>query len=85
MPAVVLVGHDHDCPLCGLTTVDSGATNFNINNRAVARVGDTLRCGAIINSGSDLMSIEGHPVARVGDTTDHGGTLENGEACWLVD
>ena len=85
MPAVVLVGHDHDCPLCGPTTVDSGAENFNINNRSVARVGDTLGCGAVINSGSDLMSIEGQAVARVGDTTDHDGTLENGDACWLVD
>lgn len=42
MPAVVLVGHDHDCPLCGPTTVDSGTRNVTVNGHAVARVGDTL-------------------------------------------
>ena len=52
MPAVVLVGHDHDCPLCGPTTVDSGSESFKVNGRAVARVGDTLGCGAVITSGS---------------------------------
>ena len=52
MPAVVLVGHDHDCPLCGPTTVDSGARNMTVNGKAVARVGDTLGCGAVITSGS---------------------------------
>ncbi|MBI6556614.1 PAAR domain-containing protein [Pseudomonas sp. LY-1] len=41
MPAVVLVGHDHDCPLCGPTTINSGTRNVTVNGRAVARVGDT--------------------------------------------
>lgn len=85
MPAVVLVGHDHMCPLCGPTTINSGAAAFNINNSAVARVGDTLGCGAVITSGSALMTIEGKAVARIGDTTDHGGSLENGDGSWLVD
>jgi len=51
MPAVVLVGHDHDCPLCGPTTVDSGSESFKVNGRAIARVGDALGCGAVITSG----------------------------------
>ncbi|MNE29793.1 PAAR motif protein [compost metagenome] len=85
MPAIVLVGHDHLCPSCGPTTVNSGATSFKVNGRAVARVGDTLTCGATITSGSPSMSVEGQPVARVGDVTDHNGTLENGDSSWMVD
>ncbi|WP_338476909.1 PAAR domain-containing protein [Pseudomonas khavaziana] len=85
MPAVVLVGHDHDCPLCGPTTVDSGACNMTVNGKAVARVGDTLGCGAVITSGSRSMTVEGKAVARVGDTTDHDGKLENGDGSWLID
>ncbi|MBC2385112.1 hypothetical protein HF257_32045 [Pseudomonas sp. WS 5106] len=84
MPAVVLVGHDHACPSCGPVTVTSGSGSFSVNGRAVARVGDTLGCGAVISSGSALMIIEGQPVARIGDTTDHGGVLENGDASWLI-
>ncbi|OYU05391.1 MAG: hypothetical protein CFE47_22230 [Pseudomonas sp. PGPPP1] len=84
MPAVVLVGHDHACPSCGPVTVTSGSGSFTVNGRAVARVGDTLGCGAVISSGSALMIIEGQPVARIGDTTDHGGVLENGDASWLI-
>lgn len=84
MPAVVLVGHDHACPSCGPVTVTSGSGSFTVNGRAVARVGDTLSCGAVISSGSALMTIEGQPVARIGDTTDHGGVLENGDASWLI-
>ncbi|WP_312495058.1 PAAR domain-containing protein [Pseudomonas cremoris] len=84
MPAVVLVGHDHACPSCGPVTVTSGSGSFTVNGRAVARVGDTLSCGAAISSGSALMTIEGQPVARIGDTTDHGGVLKNGDASWLI-
>ena len=84
MPAVVLVGHDHACPSCGPVTVTSGSGSFTVNGRAVARVGDTLSCGAVISSGSALMTIAGQPVARIGDTTDHGGSLENGDASWLI-
>ena len=84
MPAVVLVGHDHACPSCGPVTVTSGSGSFTVNGRAVARVGDTLSCGAVISSGSALMTIEGQPVARIGDTTDHGGVQENGDISWLI-
>jgi len=85
MPAVVLVGHDHDCPLCGPTTVDSSTRNVTVNGRAVALVGDSLGCGAVITSGSPSTIANGQPVARVGDTTDHDGTLENGDISWLID
>ena len=85
MPAVVLVGHDHVCPLCGPTTVTSGSPSYIVNGRAVARVGDTLGCGAVITSGSSLMTVDGQAIARVGDTTDHDGELENGDPGWLLD
>ena len=84
MPAVVLLGHDHDCPMCGPTTVQTGTRNVTVNGRAIARVGDTLGCGAVIISGSPSMVINGKAVARVGDTTDHEGVLENGDASWLI-
>lgn len=84
MPAVVLVGHTHDCPSCGPATVTSGSGSFTVNGRAVARVGDTLSCGAVISSGSVLMTVDGQPVARIGDTTDHGGVLENGDTSWMI-
>ncbi|MNC82267.1 PAAR motif protein [compost metagenome] len=58
---------------------------MTVNGRAVARVGDTLGCGAVITSGSPSMAINGQPVARVGDTTDHDGKLENGDSSWLID
>ena len=85
MPAVVLVGHDHDCPLCGPTTINSGTRNVTVNGRAVARVGDALGCSAVITSGSPSMTVNGKAVARVGDTTDHDGELENGDSSWLID
>ena len=55
MPAVVLVGHDHDCPLCGPTTVNSGTRNVTVNGRAVARFDDALGRGAVIISGHALV------------------------------
>ncbi|MCU7281099.1 PAAR domain-containing protein [Pseudomonas peradeniyensis] len=85
MPAIILVGHSHNCPRCGLTTVTSGAKSVTINNRPVACVGDHLDCGAVIVSGSSLMMIAGSPVARAGDLTNHGGVLENEDNCWKID
>ena len=70
---------------CGPTTVDSGPESFKVNGRAIARVGDSLGCGAVITSGSPSMIINGKAVARVGDTTDHDGELENGDSSWLID
>ncbi|CAB3962133.1 MULTISPECIES: PAAR domain-containing protein [Burkholderia] len=85
MKPVVLVGHRHSCPIHGEGTVTSGAKSFDINGRAVARVGDEASCGAVIQTGSPGSSIEGQPVARLGDTTSHGGTLIEGDIGWLVE
>lgn len=85
MQPVVLLGHTHQCPLHGTGTVTSGADNFRVNGKPVARIGDKTSCGAVINSGSPTFHIEGQPVARVGDTTDHGGSLVEGDESWLVE
>ncbi|MDY4301111.1 PAAR domain-containing protein [Pseudomonas salmasensis] len=58
MPAVVLVGHDHDCPLCGPTTVDSGARNMTVNGKAVARVGDTTDHDGKLENGDSSWLID---------------------------
>lgn len=85
MQPVVLVGHRHVCPLHGEGTVVSGAAHAAVGGRAVARVGDLISCGAVIQSGSPCATIEGQAVARRGDTTSHGGTLAEGDGGWLVD
>jgi uncharacterized Zn-binding protein involved in type VI secretion len=85
MNPIVLVGHRHDCPLHGPTTVTTGASSANVNGAAIARIGDQTSCGAIIETGASHLIIEGQPAARVGDTTSHGGTLVEGDASWLVE
>lgn len=85
MKPVVLVGHQHSCPLHGDGTVTSGATDATVNGKAIARVGDSTSCGAVIRTGSADTLIEGQPVARQGDTTSHGGTLVEGDADWLIE
>ncbi|AZD86919.1 hypothetical protein C4K14_4097 [Pseudomonas chlororaphis subsp. aureofaciens] len=85
MKPIVLVGHQHSCPIHGSNTVVSGASEALVNGRAIARIGDQTSCGAIILSGSPGTIIEGQPVARLGDSTSHGGTLVEGEAGWLVE
>ncbi|WP_420995074.1 PAAR domain-containing protein [Cupriavidus sp. 30B13] len=85
MQPIVLVGHRHFCPIHGAGTVISGATNANVGDRAIARVGDKISCGAVIVSGSAVATIEGKSVARQGDTTSHGGTLIEGDSGWRVD
>lgn len=85
MRPIVLVGHRHSCPTHGTGTVVTGASEAVVNGRPVARIGDRISCGAIIQTGSTGTIIEGQPVARLGDTTSHGGTLVEGEAGWLVE
>ncbi|MBP5077877.1 PAAR domain-containing protein [Pseudomonas chlororaphis] len=85
MKPVVLVGHSHDCPIHGAGTVVSGATSASINGKAVARVGDGISCGAVIQTSSPTEDIEGKAVARQGDTTSHGGTLTEGDSSWMLD
>nr|WP_242548628.1 PAAR domain-containing protein [Pseudomonas putida] len=52
--------------------------------RPVARVGDKISCGAVIETGADCTIIDGQPAAREGDTTSHGGTLIEGDSGWLI-
>ncbi|MFK1566622.1 PAAR domain-containing protein [Pseudomonas aeruginosa] len=85
MKPIVLVGHAHSCPLHGPGTVVSGASQAQVNGRAVARIGDQISCGAVILTGSPGTIIEGQPAARLGDSTSHGGTLVEGEAGWLIE
>ncbi|KRA01049.1 MAG: PAAR domain-containing protein [Achromobacter sp.] len=85
MKPIVLVGHRHSCPIHGNGTVVTGASEAIVNGRAIARIGDRISCGAIIQTGSPGTIIEGQPVARQGDKTSHGGTLVEGEAGWLVE
>ncbi|OLS63958.1 PAAR domain-containing protein [Pseudomonas putida] len=85
MKPVVLVGHRHDCPVHGPGTVTSGSTEDVVNGRGIARVGDSISCGAVIRTGSSDTFIDSQAVARVGDTTSHGGTLVEGDPDWLVD
>ncbi|MFD4841066.1 PAAR domain-containing protein [Achromobacter sp. NPDC058515] len=85
MQPIVLVGHRHDCPTHGMGTVVSGAPQANVEGRPIARVGDKLSCGAVIQSGSSTATVDGKAVARRGDTTSHGGVLIEGEPGWLVD
>ncbi|MDG3714358.1 PAAR domain-containing protein [Pseudomonas aeruginosa] len=85
MKPIVLVGHQHSCPIHGTGTVVSGASQAKVNGRAVARIGDQISCGAVILTGSPGTIIEGQPAARLGDSTSHGGTLVEGEAGWLIE
>ncbi|MDU9389342.1 PAAR domain-containing protein [Pseudomonas sp. zfem002] len=85
MQPIVLLGHQHDCPIHGKGIVTSGATDATVNGKPIARVGDSISCGAVIQTGSADTFIEGQTVARVGDTTSHGGILVEGDAGWLVE
>ncbi|WP_025807402.1 PAAR domain-containing protein [Pseudomonas chlororaphis] len=85
MKPIVLVGHQHNCPIHGSGTVVSGAREAHVSGRAVARVGDQISCGAVILTGSPGTIVEGQSVARLGDSTSHGGTLMEGEGGWLVE
>ncbi|MBI6898565.1 PAAR domain-containing protein [Pseudomonas putida] len=85
MKPVVLVGHRHLCPLHGEGTVISGAANATVNGRAIARMGDELSCGEVIETGAAYTLIEGSPAARQGDKTSHGGVLIEGDPAWLIE
>ncbi|HEX7934335.1 MAG TPA: PAAR domain-containing protein [Paraburkholderia sp.] len=84
MRPIVLVGHRHACPVHGMGTVINGTTGVTVNGRAVARIGDSTSCGAVIITGS-TSSFGGQGVARVGDMTSHGGTLIEGDGGWQLD
>ncbi|CAG9252150.1 MULTISPECIES: PAAR domain-containing protein [Paraburkholderia] len=84
MRPVVLVGHQHMCPIHGPGIVTTGTSGVLVGGRAVARVGDKTSCGAVIVSGSSSV-FDGSGVARMGDSTSHGGTLIEGDSGWLLD
>jgi uncharacterized Zn-binding protein involved in type VI secretion len=85
MKPIVLIGHHHSCPIHGIGVVTSGSEITMVNNRPVARIGDSISCGAKITTGSPNFNIDGRPVAREGDSTDHGGTLIEGEENFLIE
>ncbi|MFK0311010.1 PAAR domain-containing protein [Pseudomonas sp. NPDC090233] len=85
MKPIVLVGHRHYCPIHGEGTVETGSGATRIDDRAVARVGDRISCGAVIETGAECTIIEGQPAAREGDTTSHGGILLEGDPGWLIE
>ncbi|WP_411563463.1 PAAR domain-containing protein [Pseudomonas shirazensis] len=84
MKPIVLVGHRHSCPIHGKGTVTTGSDATLVDGRPVARVGDKISCGAVIETGADCTIIDGQPAAREGDTTSHGGTLVEGDPGWLI-
>ena len=85
MKPIVLVGHQHSCPIHGSGTVVSGASEALVDGRAIARIGDRISCGAVILTGSPGAIVEGQPAARQGDSASHGGTLVEDEGSWLVE
>lgn len=77
MPAIVLVGHRHLCPVHGDGTVTTGTSAVIIDDRHAACIGDSTSCGATITSGSSS-TFGGQGIARKGDKTSHGGPLVAG-------
>lgn len=83
---VVLLGHAHVCPMHGPGVVVSGSDKVMLHQKPVARVGDTISCGATIVTGSSNVFIDdGRAVARMGDTTSHGGRLTEGDPRWMLE
>nr|WP_232968115.1 PAAR domain-containing protein [Pseudomonas sp. CCOS 191] len=66
------VDHRHLCPLHGEGIVISGAGSAAVNGRAIARIGDELSCGAVIETGDAHTLIEGSPIVRQGDKSSQG-------------
>ena len=80
MKPIVLVGHRHSCPIHGEGTVTTGSDANVADGRPVARVGDKISCGTVIETGADCTIIDGQPAAREGDTTSHGGAVVEGDS-----
>ncbi|NIE77292.1 hypothetical protein F3J45_22920 [Pantoea sp. Ap-967] len=51
MNPIVLIGHRHDCPLHGATTVTTAAAHLLIEGSPAARVGDTTSHGGTLVEG----------------------------------
>ncbi|EKS6643761.1 PAAR domain-containing protein [Enterobacter hormaechei] len=70
-------GHDSHSP----TPVNSGSQTVNVDNRPLARKGDTLIYhghNRMISSGSSSVFIDGKPAARTNDAVSCGGVLIGG-------
>ncbi|MHA6194127.1 PAAR domain-containing protein [Pseudomonas wadenswilerensis] len=50
MNPVALPGHRHRCPIHGIGHVTTGATDATVNGRPIARVGDSISCGASVSA-----------------------------------
>lgn len=67
-------GHDSHSP----TQVNTGSPTVNVDNRKLARKGDTLIShghNRMISSGSSSVFIDGKSAARTNDTVSCGGVL----------
>ena len=73
MPAVVLVGHDHDCPLCGPTTVKSGTRNVTVNAVAPGVI-ETEMSAEVMRRAKDLV-MEHIPLKRLGTAEEIAATV----------
>ncbi|MBK4987767.1 PAAR domain-containing protein [Pseudomonas sp. S36] len=51
MRPIGLIDHGHSCPIYGEGTVGTGASAKLVDGRAVARVGDRITCGVMIETG----------------------------------
>lgn len=60
MKPIVLVGHRHSCPIHSEGTVTTGSDATLVDGRPVARVGDKISCGAVIETGADCTIIDGN-------------------------
>ncbi|WP_072059486.1 PAAR domain-containing protein [Enterobacter ludwigii] len=70
-------GHDNHSP----TSVNSGSPSVNVDNKPLARKGDTLLShghNRMINGGASSVFIDGRPAARTNDAISCGGVLIGG-------
>lgn len=70
-------GHDSHSP----TPVSSGSSSVNVDNKPLARKGDSLIShghNRMIGSGSSSVFIDGEPAARTNDVVSCGGVLIGG-------
>lgn len=77
MPAIARVGDVHDCPRHGKNTITEGGSS-EVDGRAIARMGDSCACGAVITEGSSVAELDRKPVAYLGCKTSCGGTITSG-------
>ncbi|MYN20127.1 PAAR domain-containing protein [Rugamonas sp. FT107W] len=70
--------------------VKTGSTEFIVDGKGVARLGDTVSCPlhpseTAINSGSETYITDGKPTARDGDTTACGAKLIASQASYFIE